>query len=355
MKIEHYLAKEFWKWFVVGLCLFGMLSLVIEFFEKLDDIIDHKASFFLSASYFLYKTLLFIFQLAPLAVLLATLVTLTLLARSGELLALLSCGISPRHIAYPFLLAACSISLLELAAHEYLLPTVQERADTLLKVDIKKERPAGAIQRDQLWFRSRDNYIWRIDLYYPREAVIEGITLFKLNEQQRIEARIDARRVRWQKEAWHFYQGVLRQFQGEKIYSEAFTQRIFPLVTQPLELNQIAKDPEKMSISELYAYLRRLRERKFDETIYLTDFHEKLAFPFVSCVMALVGLALSLHPQQGRKVAWGIGLTLGIGFLYWALFSLGLSLGKSGRLHPLVAAWGANLFFSFLALWRIIR
>ncbi|RMF86039.1 MAG: LptF/LptG family permease, partial [Nitrospinota bacterium] len=134
-----------------------------------------------------------------------------------------------------------------------------------------------------------------------------------------------------------------------------FTQRTYPLQASPYDLQQIAKEPEKMSISELYAYLRRLKERRFDATVYLTDLHEKIAFPFVNLVMALVGLSLSLHPQRGKQVAWGIGFTLGIGFLYWALFSLSLSFGKSGRLHPLVAAWGPNVFFATFALWRILR
>ncbi|RMF87399.1 MAG: LptF/LptG family permease, partial [Nitrospinota bacterium] len=110
VKIERYLTREFGRWFLVGLCLFVVLSLVIEFFEKIDDLIDYHASVQLSLSYFAYRALLFLLQFVPLAVLFATLVTLILWSRSGELLALLSCGISPRQIALPFLFAAMLFS-----------------------------------------------------------------------------------------------------------------------------------------------------------------------------------------------------------------------------------------------------
>ena len=41
-------------------------------------------------------------------------------------------------------------------------------------------------------------------------------------------------------------------------------------------------------------------------------------------------------------------------FLYFAVYTLGTTLGQRGILHPFLAAWTANLIALFFAFWRLI-
>jgi lipopolysaccharide export system permease protein len=80
---------------------------------------------------------------------------------------------------------------------------------------------------------------------------------------------------------------------------------------------------------------------------FLTDFHGRIAFPFVSIVMTAIGIALSLRHSgvRGRGMAMGIGLALAIGFLYWTAHSVAIALGHKGVLAPVMAGWLANILF----------
>jgi lipopolysaccharide export system permease protein len=54
-------------------------------------------------------------------------------------------------------------------------------------------------------------------------------------------------------------------------------------------------------------------------------------------------------------VAQGIGIGLIIGFSYWLVYAFGMSLGRSGILPPLLAAWFANILFALASVILVPR
>src|SRR2546427_8718582 len=101
--ISCYLRREFLRSFSLCLTLFLGLSLLIDFFDRLDDFIKYAAPASTVLRYFLFKAPLFLTQSAPAAALTGSLLSLGLLARHRELLALKTCGVSPWQIARPLL------------------------------------------------------------------------------------------------------------------------------------------------------------------------------------------------------------------------------------------------------------
>src|SRR5712692_7786747 len=99
--ISTYLRREFLRSFFLCLTLFLGLSLLVDFFDRLDDFIKYAAPASTVLRYFLFKAPLLITQAAPAAALTAALLSLGLLARNRELLALKACGISPWQISCP--------------------------------------------------------------------------------------------------------------------------------------------------------------------------------------------------------------------------------------------------------------
>jgi lipopolysaccharide export system permease protein len=49
-------------------------------------------------------------------------------------------------------------------------------------------------------------------------------------------------------------------------------------------------------------------------------------------------------------VTQSIGAGIVIGFSYWLVFAFAMSLGRSGTLPPLLAAWTANILFGIASL-----
>lgn len=80
--------------------------------------------------------------------------------------------------------------------------------------------------------------------------------------------------------------------------------------------------------------------------------HKRFIFPFACLVLALFAVPLAtafkgLHQQSG------VVLALGMFFLYYAVVSLGISLGEAGVLSPLWGMWVPSILFFLLALYSL--
>jgi lipopolysaccharide export system permease protein len=54
-------------------------------------------------------------------------------------------------------------------------------------------------------------------------------------------------------------------------------------------------------------------------------------------------------------VTQSIGAGIVIGFSYWLVFAFTMSLGRSGTLPPLLAAWLANILFGAASIIMFLR
>ena len=64
--------------------------------------------------------------------------------------------------------------------------------------------------------------------------------------------------------------------------------------------------------------------------------------------MLFRSVPLSTRNPRQRPLATSIGVGLSVGFSYWVLLALSVSLGHGGAIPPIVAAWTANVVFAVL-------
>ncbi|MFQ6111555.1 MAG: LPS export ABC transporter permease LptG [Nitrospinota bacterium] len=344
--VRRYVLREFLRLFGLALAAALNIFLIAEFIERIDDFIEKGAELGDALAYFIYKIPLMLYWSAPLAVLLATILSLLLLSRNNEVTAMRACGISLYSIVKPILLAGLLLSAICFLANEYIIPYTNRQVNHIFNVKIKKYAPRGLLRQNRIWYRSEDNTIWHIEAFDPRTDTMKDVTLYRLDERNRLSQRVDARLVRWDGEGWLFEEGVVREFPAEGVLvSRSFDSRRFILPEKPADFKQTHKEPEEMSFAEMRSYIQGLRANGFDTTKYAVDLQAKLAFPLVSFIMVLVGIPFSLKTSRSGGVALGIGLTFLIGFSYVVLFYLGISLGHAGRLPPLLSAWSTNIIF----------
>jgi lipopolysaccharide export system permease protein len=114
------------------------------------------------------------------------------------------------------------------------------------------------------------------------------------------------------------------------------------------------RKPEEMNYWELKKYVEKIRAEGYDPTTYLVDMHIKTAFPLIVVVLAAMGLPIVLTVGKQRTslaVCAGIGLC----FLYLIVLGLCRSLGLSGMLPPVVAAWTANGVFLLMSVYALMH
>ena len=103
--MDLYLLRRFFMYFVLLMAAFVFLFEAFTFFELLDDIARHHVAFLTVVDYFGSLTPYLLYQLAPLAALVPTLVTVGVMSKNNEIVACKASGISLYRLAGPLLLA----------------------------------------------------------------------------------------------------------------------------------------------------------------------------------------------------------------------------------------------------------
>ena len=92
--LDDMILRDFAMYLAMILASFLLLALVFTFFELLTDIVRNRVSFILLAEYLLNLSPSLIYLMAPMSVLLAVLITFSLLQKSSELTAMKATGFS---------------------------------------------------------------------------------------------------------------------------------------------------------------------------------------------------------------------------------------------------------------------
>ena len=201
---------------------------------------------------------------------------------------------------------------------------------------VKKIAPRGYNRTNKIWYRSEDNTIWQINIFDPFKDRMLGVTLYRLNEENRLYQRIDAKEAKWipHVKRWRFDDGLIHRFDEKgDITQEAFTATHFDLKDVPSDFKQSGKKPEEMSWAELRNYITAMQSSGVDTTRYIVDLWAKLSTPFICFVLALVGVPFSIRSNRSGGVALGVAMTIAIGAGYLILFYVGISLGHASRLR----------------------
>ena len=99
--LDRYVAIGFLRVFVLSLTIVTGLYMTVDFFDRISTLLDAGASISSIVRYFLFKSPMIISRVIGFATLFSTLFCLGLLARTQEITAIRSSGVSVQRIALP--------------------------------------------------------------------------------------------------------------------------------------------------------------------------------------------------------------------------------------------------------------
>jgi len=352
--ISRYILREFSKSFFYGLAVAASLFFIIELFERLDTFIKHHASFNIIVKYFFYKLPSIVFTITPVAVLLATFITLGILARNFEIVAFRATGISLFRLVLPILAYTLTVSIISLLGNELLTPYTNRKVKTLYN-EIKGRKQKFLFKQHQLWYRGED-VIYNINLFSRQYNILRDVTLYFFDSNFHLCKRIDAERAQWKNNQWVFANVTTRFFDPEQKNKTLFKrQKVLPLKENPETFKQEVREPKEMSYVELKEYIEKTTQEGYDTKKYLADLYAKGSTPFINFIIALLGIPFAISIGRHGGFALGVTLSFVVGFFYWVFFNMCLALGYSGALPPIISAWIANFIFGTFGLWMLLH
>ena len=347
MIIRRYLARRVHQ--SIGLVLLTLLAL-FAFFDLVGDIEDvGKGAFrlihaFASVALMLPSRLP---ELLPVSMLIGTIFALSQVAQSSEFTAMRAAGLKPSKVLVWLILCALPWASLGLVASEYLGPVAMREAQALrlltgeALIDSSSRNGnlgSGLWIRDLIRNEAGDLRSQRFVNIRSAESDgrLSDVEIVEFDEQRRIQrwllaksGRVSAspgldlaevREIRWQPQPLSQTYPTLRWEGG---------------VDQTL-IAMAAGRPERMSIAELWRFVRYLKSNQQASERYELAFWKKIAAPASAIAMLLMALPFAyLQPRNGA-----LGARILAGVLIGVVFHLtGSLLGNIA----LIRQWPAPL------------
>jgi lipopolysaccharide export system permease protein len=300
------------------------------------------------------------YQATPLVLMLASLVTFLRFARNSELVVMRAAGVSAlKLIAVPAAAALALAVVLVSLVNPMVAASIRagEAAEDAIR---GRETSRLSVSNDGLWLRQSDpdgQTVIQADRANPDGTQLRQVRMHRFDEDGGVYARIEAATARLEPGAW-----VL---QGSQSWTRAEDGRFEKAVgdgtlvmTTDLTSSQILDSfapPETLSFWTLGRFIGELEQAGFSGRKHRLFFQSELAKPALFAAMVLIGAAFALRPARFGQVGVMILLAVLAGFSLYFLKDFAESLGASGALPLMVAAWTPSLAAILLALGLLLH
>ncbi len=364
--MDRYIFGVFVRVFLVAVVAALAVYIVSDFTQLIDEMFRNNVSSSVFAVYYLYLSLQIFYDVAPVLVLVTTLVTFGLLSQRNEVVAAKALGFSLFRLAMPALVAAAGIALLSAALENSVLPASNAKVAEL-KDRIRGN--AGPIKSyhsaDRQWRYAQDDagggYIYNYRHYDAARQTLQRLQVFRFDPEHRLIGRLYAAAARYVQGSeedtggWQLVDAWVREFDGLTTTNSSRFAGPQPvdLPEEPEFFDTEVKYADQMNRRELRRHVQDLMAAGNAVPELQMQLHNKTALPVVCLVMGLVALPFAF--RLGRQGAlYGIGISIMLGIVYYTVISVFVTLGQSEALPPLVAAWSPNALFGTLALYLFL-
>jgi|GEM_PF-116177 len=381
--LNQYTLKNFLGPAAFCFVAFCSLYILMDLLDSLKDFQDSKTPVGKMLLFYLHLVPFIFVSVAPAAILLGVLYSLTKMSKSNEIVAQLGAGRSIAQILKPIFAAAFAASLIALAANYYWAPRAEGNRKAIMRALTEGE--SGTIKSEALLYYSPEtNRTWYAGSFpfNLREEKIRNIEVRQENEKGELERSWVARSAMWfpmveentnsrgdsktqvlpahKAGLWRFYQGQeITYSNGRPDVMRDFTGRV-PGTPSKLDVTGISETPwsivssslvpDFMGVPDLVSYLLSHGDSTPAKlAAFHTHLHHRFAFPFQCFVLALVAAPLGIAYSRRGSIG-GVAASIFIFFGMIFVNDLFISLGKGGHLPPMLAVWIPNLGFGLIGV-----
>jgi lipopolysaccharide export system permease protein len=350
--LAGYLRRQVLRLFALALASLVSLSLIADFFDRVDTILENEAGLGTILRAFLFRMPQVVTEVTPLAVLAGTLVGLGLMARHREFVAMRACGVSSWQVLRPLLLLALGVSVATLVWNETVVPYSARRWHEIWTQEVKRSARSVFAGR-QVWYRGQAGF-YNIERANPRRRALYGLTVYQIGEDFRPSRVIVAPRATWDGAAWELHDAETHELSPEGVRVTAGVPEGFGLPETLEDFSVAELEPEAFGYRMLRRQIEALREKGVDTSESWVDLYLKLALPAAAVIMMVVAVPLAIRSAGTSSLPAAVAMGFAVGFAYFMLVGFARALGQNGALPPLLAAWAANAIFLMLGGYLVL-
>ncbi|MFK7772592.1 MAG: LptF/LptG family permease [Saprospiraceae bacterium] len=357
-KLDWYIIKKFLSTFFFTVLIITMISIIIDFSDKVEDFIEEEGITMkmIFVDYYFNWILWINGLLFPLGVLIAVVFFTSRMAFNSEIISIFNAGISFRRLMLPYLVAGGFLTILHLAGNHYVIPRANETHYNFQHTYIYKH--SQKVNDANMHLFVGPNKKIYVEKYNKRDTSARNLRIEKVEKNQ-LTYLFKAGSAKWigEPNKWKFKDYEVRTFNENKesLLIKKGAELDTTLNLTHLDFIYYNEDKEMMTTPHLLAFMETRRKKgKGNLKKYETELHRRTAEPFTILILTIIGLAVA-----ARKVRGGMGLHLaigvGIGALYIFLSKFSITFATNETLPPMLGVWMPNIIFFIVAVYLVSK
>ena len=341
--LDQYVFKKFIINFLFIIISFTIIFIIVDIVDNLDKFISRGITneeiinyYFLSLPWYLSIAL-------PMTMLISTVICFISLQKNHELTALKASGISIWRVSSSLLFIGILFCFISFFFDNIIVANTSDK-----KAPIEKK-----IKNQRIKSSKKNN------IYYHLDNAFLGIKRFNYNNDTGnfisiqhyqgpdLKYRIDADKMVWNddRNKWNLKNIEIRKWKNGLLKYHFVKDTLINIKDiNPAIIKKDNIDPEEMDYWELSYFIDKLQDKGLSYTRWSVNKHFKTAFACTPLIMILFGIALSIRKPRSNYTT-GIGLSIGVIFMYYLMIKTGQSLGYNQVLSPFLSVWFVNILF----------
>jgi lipopolysaccharide export system permease protein len=352
---ERHLGREIYAATLLVLAAFLALFAFFDLINEMEDVGKSGYHFRHALGYVLLTLPGRAYEIMPIAVLIGTLYALTLLARHSEITVLRTSGLATGTLLLTLARIGALFVALTFACGEFLAPPAERAAQQLRLSALSKL--VGQEFRSGLWVKDGLSFI-NVREVLP-DATLRGVRVYDFDDAYRLRSISEAQQGSYEPPGrWRLSGVVQTRFEGERASVDRREEMQWSSALNPDILGVLLVVPERMSLANLYQYIRHLSENRQQTQRYEIALWKKLVYPFATLVMMALALPFAYAHDRMGVVSVKVFAGIMLGIVFHMLNGLFSHLGVINHWQPVAAAVTPSVMFLLAAgsmLWWVER
>ena len=334
---------------LIGISIFALSLEVLTHAKELQALRPGSASILLE--YFLYRAPAVLANYMSISLLLAMLLALTELSYRNEIVALWAAGLSPARMIVLLLPLAFLAGGAQFLLRDRAIPATIPQLRTWAIGDYGREKLKVG-ERDPIWMRSGAD-ILRAGSANADSTELKDVIIFRRDESGLLREQIYADTATLTDNRWTL-KPVLIYYRDNLTPSRLDTM-VYSGSLKPAQAGARSGEPEEMSLTDLGYFIENQGFGIRPVWVYETWHQKRISLFFSSLLMIALCIPLASRFRRGGGLGVLFAIGVGLGFLYFVIDGISLTMGELGFVTPWLAAWMPLIAFGLLAAVLTLR
>ncbi|MCC3702540.1 LPS export ABC transporter permease LptG [Rouxiella badensis] len=350
--LDRYIGRTIFNTIMMTLFMLVSLSGIIKFVDQLRKVGQGSYSALDAGLYTLLSVPKDIEVFFPMAALLGALLGLGALATRSELVVMQASGFTRMQVATSVMKTAIPLVLLTMAIGEWVSPAGEQMARNYRA----QQMFGGSLVSTQNGIWAKDGHDFIFIEHVVGDNQINGVNIYHFDGNNKLLSVRYATSAEYENGGWQLSQvdeSVLdspTKISGSQTLSGEWKTNL-----TPDKLGVVALDPDSLSISGLYNYVKYLKQSGQEAKRYQLNMWRKIFAPLSVAVMMLMALSFIFGPL--RSVPMGVRVVTGIcfGFLFYVLDQIFGPLSLVYNIPPLLGAVLPSALFLVISVYLLLK